>query len=303
MDAGYDDAAAWRYATFSFFSGIILIAILDWLVHRITGWAHNAGGKDAAADGAVPRAVCVAEGCHGGDGAAPAAVVDSTQITLQPPGVQAIEQLHPPPRPDVQGDALDTNVALVGQLREGVEGLTHAAAEGDEEGGAADAKKDETPEEKAERTKLTKMSLLTGLAIAIHNFPEGLATFVATLADASVGISVAIAIALHNIPEGICVAMPVYYATGSRWKGFLWSFLSGVSEPIGALIGYAVLSDGFSDTAFGVIFGMVGGMMVFIALRELLPTAHRYDPEDSVSSFCLVLGMALMAASLLLFAI
>lgn len=77
------------------------------------------------------------------------------------------------------------------------------------------------------------MGILTGLAIAIHNFPEGLATFVATLSSPSLGAALCIAVALHNIPEGVCVAMPVYYATGSRWKGFLWAFLSGISEPLG----------------------------------------------------------------------
>ena len=153
------------------------------------------------------------------------------------------------------------------------------------------AGKDDDAAAREERRALTKMSLLTGLAIAIHNFPEGLATFVATLADSSVGISVAIAIALHNIPEGICVAMPVYYATGSRWKGFLWAFLSGVSEPIGALIGWAILADRMDDTAYGVIFGMVGGMMVFIALRELLPTgapraSRRTRPQVPFNNWC-----------------
>lgn len=83
--------------------------------------------------------------------------------------------------------------------------------------------------------RLHKMGILTGLAIAIHNFPEGLATFVATLSSPSLGIALCIAIALHNIPEGVCVSMPVYYATGSRWRGFLWAFLSGISEPLGEL--------------------------------------------------------------------
>jgi hypothetical protein len=88
--------------------------------------------------------------------------------------------------------------------------------------------------------ELAKMGAMTGLAIALHNFPEGLATFVATLADSSTGLAIAVAIALHNIPEGVCVAMPIYYATGSKWKGFWWAFLSGVSEPIGGLMGYLV---------------------------------------------------------------
>jgi zinc transporter, ZIP family len=107
------------------------------------------------------------------------------------------------------------------------------------------------------------MGLLTAIAIGIHNLPEGLATFVAALADPLNGVAIAVAIALHNIPEGVCVAMPVYYATGSRTKGFLWAFLSGLSEPIGGLLGYLVLyGNRMSDLAYGILFCVVAGMMV-----------------------------------------
>jgi ZIP Zinc transporter len=113
------------------------------------------------------------------------------------------------------------------------------------------------------RFGLQKMGLMTALAIGIHNLPEGLATFVAALADPLSGVAIAVAIALHNIPEGVCVAMPVYYATGSRAKGFLWAFLSGVSEPIGGLLGYLVLyGNRMSDLAYGILFCVVAGMMV-----------------------------------------
>eukprot|EP00854_Cymbomonas_tetramitiformis_P015289 gene15289-18090_t len=157
-------------------------------------------------------------------------------------------------------------------------------------------------EESAKDEELQRMGLMTGLAIALHNFPEGLATFVATLADSSLGISIAIAIALHNIPEGVCVAMPIYYATGSKWKGFFWSFMSGVSEPIGGLLGYLVLyGDNMSSLAYGSLFGIVGGMMVYISLKELIPTALKYDPEDKYVTNCVFIGMGVMAASLLMF--
>jgi ZIP family zinc transporter len=110
-----------------------------------------------------------------------------------------------------------------------------------ENGGLQDTTEDKEEIRREEKRKhLAKMGAMTGLAIALHNFPEGLATFVATLADSSTGLAIAIAIALHNIPEGVCVAMPIYYATGSKWKGFWWAFLSGVSEPIGGLMGYLV---------------------------------------------------------------
>lgn len=147
---------------------------------------------------------------------------------------------------------------------------------------------------------LLRMGLFTALAIGIHNFPEGLATFAAALADPSMGISIAIAIAIHNIPEGISVSVPIYYATGSRKKAFYYSFLSGVSEPLGALIGYAILYRFFSDQVFGILFAMVAGIMVFISLDELLPAAQKYG-EHHLSIYGLVLGMAVMALSLLLF--
>lgn len=148
-----------------------------------------------------------------------------------------------------------------------------------------------------------RAGIMTGLAIAIHNFPEGLATFVATLAEPKAGVALAIAIALHNIPEGVCVAMPIYYATGSKWKGFFWSFLSGVTEPIGGLVGYLILWNNVTALTYGILFGMVGGMMVYIALRDLLPTALKYDTEDKVTTSSLFVGMVVMAASLLVFTI
>ena len=145
-----------------------------------------------------------------------------------------------------------------------------------------------------------RVGIMSGLAIALHNFPEGLATFVATLADPTAGATVAIAIILHNIPEGIVVAMPVYYATKSRKWGFFWAFLSGVSEPIGAIFGWMVLSN-MGDLAYAVLFGLVAGIMVYISVRELIPTALMYDPEDKYVTWSVFVGMAVMAASLLLF--
>eukprot|EP00127_Corallochytrium_limacisporum_P003102 Clim_evm31s146 gene=Clim_evmTU31s146 len=150
---------------------------------------------------------------------------------------------------------------------------------------------------------LKRMGLMTALAIFIHNIPEGLATFVATLADPSLGVALAVAVALHNIPEGICVAMPVYYATGSKWKGFWWAFLSGVSEPVGALLGYLVLKDYFIPEVYGIIFGLVAGMMVYISISELIPTAIRYDPTNKLVAPSIAAGMLLMAISLVLFVV
>jgi len=147
---------------------------------------------------------------------------------------------------------------------------------------------------------LLRMGLVTALAIGIHNFPEGLATFLAALKDPSLGIPIAIAIAIHNIPEGIAVSVPVYFATGSRRKAFLLSLTSGFAEPVGALVGYFILKSFFNEYMFGTIFAGVAGVMVFISLDELLPTAEKYG-EHHVAIYGVVSGMALMAVSLLLF--
>ncbi|GMI61506.1 hypothetical protein ScalyP_jg9048 [Parmales sp. scaly parma] len=167
--------------------------------------------------------------------------------------------------------------------------------------GEDDSLDDGESAEDRNQKKLVRMGLNTALAIGIHNFPEGLATFVAALDDPSVGISLAVAIAIHNIPEGLCVAIPIYYATGSKKKAFWWAMLSGATEPIGALIGWGILQGSVGETAYGVLFGFVAGMMVMICLHELIPTAHRYDPEDRVVTNSAVCGMAVMAISLCLF--
>lgn len=150
------------------------------------------------------------------------------------------------------------------------------------------------------KDSLMRMGLFTALAVGIHNFPEGLATFVSALQDPKIAIPIAIAIAIHNIPEGIAVSVPIYYATGSKRKAFLYSFLSGLSEPVGALVGYLILMPFMNDTIFGILFASVAGIMVFISLDELLPSAQRYG-EHHLSIFGMMAGMAVMALSLLLF--
>lgn len=152
----------------------------------------------------------------------------------------------------------------------------------------------------APHQKLMRMGLFTALAIMIHNFPEGLATFIAALQEPQIAIPIAVAIALHNIPEGIAVSVPIYYATGSKRKAFIYSFLSGLSEPVGALIGYLILFPFMSPTLMGITFAMVAGIMVFISLDELLPSAREYG-EHHLSIYGMVAGMAVMAISLLLF--
>lgn len=153
----------------------------------------------------------------------------------------------------------------------------------------------------AQEKNLERMGLLTALAMIIHNFPEGMTTFTSTLRDPHIGIAIAIAMAIHNIPEGIATSLPIYYATGSKKRAFSVSFLSGLTEPLGAVIGYFILRPFFGDAMFGVLFGVVAGIMMFIALEELLPMAHEYE-KSKVTIIGVVIGMAVMAASLLLFA-
>ncbi|PLT32836.1 zinc transporter ZupT [Bacillus sp. V5-8f] len=151
-----------------------------------------------------------------------------------------------------------------------------------------------------EETALLKMGTFTALAIAIHNFPEGIATFTSALQDPSLGMAIAFAIAIHNIPEGIAVAVPIYFATGNKKKAFKLSFLSGLSEPVGAVIAYLILMPFLNDVMFGMVFAAVAGIMVFISLDGLIPAAKKYD-EGHVSIYGLIAGMAVMALSLLLF--
>lgn len=148
--------------------------------------------------------------------------------------------------------------------------------------------------------KLMRMGLFSALAIGIHNFPEGIATFMAAVKDPALGISIAIAIAIHNIPEGIAVSVPIYYATKSRRKAFTYSFLSGFSEPVGAVIGYLLLRQFAGESAFGMVFAAVAGIMVYISLDELLPTAEEYS-EHHIAIGGLIAGMIIMALSLVMF--
>ncbi len=154
--------------------------------------------------------------------------------------------------------------------------------------------------------KLMRMGLFTAMAIGIHNFPEGLATFLAALQDPTLGVAVAVAVALHNIPEGISVSVPIFYATGNRKKAFVYSFLSGLAEPFGAGIAYLVLrlfvgggAGAIPSQVTGILFGIVAGIMVYISLDELLPTSRAYGKGHD-SLFGLVGGMLVMALSLLL---
>lgn len=147
---------------------------------------------------------------------------------------------------------------------------------------------------------LMRVGVLTALGIAIHNFPEGMVTFASVATgDVALGIKVAVAIAIHNIPEGIAVSVPIFYATGNRRRAFLWSFSSGLAEPVGAIIGYAILRPFLTPTLLSTLLASVAGIMVYISLVELLPVAHRYGKHHLVVAG-IVAGMLVMAVSLFL---
>ena len=155
-------------------------------------------------------------------------------------------------------------------------------------------------EDMGKKHGLKRTGIIVALSIAIHNFPEGIATFTSALGSLDIAIPITVAIAIHNIPEGIAVAVPIYHATGSRKKAFWYSFASGLAEPFGALIAYFVLMQYWSPTLNGIILAMVSGIMVFISLDELLPSAEKYG-KHHISIMGLVAGMLVMAFSLYLF--
>ena len=156
-----------------------------------------------------------------------------------------------------------------------------------------------TPKPNLNTGKLKRMGILTAIAVAIHNFPEGIVMFFTALHQPTLAIPLVIAISIHNIPEGIAIATPIYYATGSRKKAVVLSFLAGLAEPLGAILAFLILMPFLNDVVLGIIFAAVAGIMVFISLDELLPAAREYG-EHHLSIYGLIAGMAVMAISLLL---
>lgn len=151
---------------------------------------------------------------------------------------------------------------------------------------------------KGNEVHLQHMGILTALAIAIHNFPEGIATFIAAESNPSIGIAIACAIALHNIPEGIAVSIPIFYATGSKKKAFAYSLLSGLAEPLGALLAFLVLMPFMTPVVLGAVLSAVAGIMVYISIDELLPAAREYG-KPHVAIWGMVVGMMIMAGSII----
>ncbi|CAE7881302.1 zupT [Symbiodinium microadriaticum] len=156
------------------------------------------------------------------------------------------------------------------------------------------------PDAKSERLNMLQMAAFSGIAVSLHNFPEGIATFISTMGDPSFGPAMAFAIAMHNIPEGLVVAAPIKKATGSKCKAFFWAFVSGLSEPLGGLLGWLVLKDILGPRTYGIFYGLTAGIMIHVTFKKLLPTALKYDPDNRYTSYSFFIGMAVMAISLLL---
>jgi len=292
IDAGHSDSKAFMYANLCFFGGVIIMVLLNHLIHKLLkGMSHDPSRASQRMQ----------------------STKQSSQSIVEEDGNRKGEAKEEEEDSDAENEAAKKDCGTGGcpcDKLEEVQGMVRRMEETQSQAETEGAATDEVQTEgassakelsRAERKRLMMMSSNTAAAIALHNFPEGLATFVAALNDPAVGAVLAFAIAIHNIPEGLCVAMPVYYATGNRFKAFSWALLSGISEPIAALLGWAILANRFTDTLYGVLFGMVAGMMVIISARELLPTAHRYDPNDSVVTNMFILGMLVMTCSLVLF--
>ena len=147
--------------------------------------------------------------------------------------------------------------------------------------------------------KLYKLGIITMLTIIIHNLPEGIATFLTTTNNTKLGITLTIAIALHNIPEGISISIPIYYSTNSKLKSFFYTLISGMSEPLGALISYLFLSKFVNDILLGIIYSIIGGMMINISINELYKEASEYNKKNTITYF--IIGTFIMILNHLLF--
>lgn len=155
---------------------------------------------------------------------------------------------------------------------------------------------------KHHKNRLKRTGIFTALAIGLHNFPEGFATFASGLESAQLGLMIALAVAIHNIPEGIAVSLPIYHATGNKRKAFIFTMLSGLAEPLGALVGALVLLPFFGALGLGISFAFVAGVMIFISLDELFPVAKTYASGHECL-YGLIAGMAIMALSLKLLSV
>lgn len=301
--AGYEENKAYIYATLCFFGGVVVMLLLNAVVGMLLGKHSHRHHDDfpnktkkSTRESVNKQLTDFVEGSPPCCGTDPVKQLDTVQrmgsVLQHEMEDDAQHATGESDSPEDNGNPVPDESL---QIKKKVEIV--------EEDSVLSAEIVETIGKNDEHKRLHKMGLNTALAIGLHNFPEGLATFAAALQDPKVGAILAVAIAIHNIPEGLCVALPIYYASGNRFKGFMWALLSGASEFVAALLGWAILANTFTESAYAILFGLVAGMMVMISTRELLPTAHLYDSEDTVVSYSFIAGMIVMALSLCLFQI
>lgn len=319
-NVGLDFGMAYFWATFCFFAGVVCIRLIDKVVHYLAPSDLHLHALDL---GRVPDllkeddiksltrkdeedldVIELEEGKFGekDDGKRRSPGQEDKAASVAATNVVSSEDT-PLVSPD--GTKLPVTVTRAGAADGANEQVISTEDKNDKENGEKEEEKRDCKhggmEMTEEHVSLKRMGLFTALAIAIHNFPEGLATFVATLDDPTVGIALAVAIAIHNIPEGLCVSMPIYFATGNRHVAFGWGLLSGMSEILAAALAWAVLANTMDANAYGILFGLVAGMMVAICMYELLPTARKYDPDDHFVTHSVIAGMLLMSISLVIF--
>lgn len=263
--------------------------ILAFVVTLVAGLATSVGGLLAVHDkvrerGTLAFALAFSAG----------AMILVSFMEILPKGVRALTEQHG----DREGQAYAYLTFFVGiGVVAAIDRLLPASLNPSEiEGREASL----TPADVRVNARLLRSGLLVAVVVSLHNFPEGLSGFLATLDDPSVGIALAVAIAIHNVPEGIAVAAPIYGATGNRRKAFWYAAGSGLAEPVGAVAGYFLLRLFLSEDSFSLIFGFVAGMMVFISVDELVPAAHRYQTRAHQTVYGLVGGMCAVALSLVL---
>jgi ZIP family zinc transporter len=290
-EAEYSAADAYLLATSMFFTGIVCYKLLDALVHCLEGRGGGGGSGNhatASATGAAARADNVGHFVEPALIAAALKHADDADELKE----QAEENKHTVTFWQSPINTTTTTAPPATTI------LVDLEANND---GESDSSSSSSSSSHHSKKQLHRTGLMVALSIGLHNAPEGLATFVAALDDLSVGMALAIAIALHNIPEGVCVSVPILYSSGSRCKAFWWGVLSGASEPVAAALGWVLLRNHFTQTAYGILFGLVSGMMTQICMAELIPTALKYDKDKRYVANAVCIGMAVMAVSLVLF--
>ncbi|RLN49915.1 hypothetical protein BBJ28_00010859 [Nothophytophthora sp. Chile5] len=252
---------AYLATTGVFFVGMAIILLVEWLVHTV--FARKDKAAAAAARGSLDdlelaQAMAAEKALMADEGEKPSILHIASPVPGTPNS--AARQVLASPATEESSTLLDDQSAVKEEYR--------------------------------------RAGVMTGIAIAIHNFPEGLALFVSSLAGLRTGIVLSVGIILHNFPEGVAVAAPVYYATGSKCEAFKWTIISGFAQVLGAGIGWAAVSGGMSYALEASLYAVVAGMLVCITAKELLPGAYKFDPSGKLFVPSFFIGIAIIALSL-----